>query len=61
MVQMLEWYGITPDKSNEEGVIYREDYIDIWEAKQLIIKGEEKLQKRHEAQQKGRHSARRLR
>lgn len=58
---MLEWYRITPDKTNEEPVMYREDFIEIWEAKQLILRGEEKLRKRQEAKSKSRNSARKLR
>lgn len=54
---MLEWYRITPDQTNEEPVMYREDIIEIWEAKQLILKGEIKAQKREEAKKKGRSAA----
>lgn len=54
---MLEWYRITPDQTNEEHIMYHEDIVEIWEAKQLIIKGELKLQKRQEAKSRGRSSA----
>ena len=57
---MLEWYNITPDKYNDEPVLYREDIVEIWEAKQLIIKGDLKRQKREEAKQRGRSAARKL-
>ena len=57
---MLEWYGITPDKYNEEPVMYREDVVEIWGAKQLIIKGDLKLHKRQEAKQRGRAAGRKL-
>jgi urease accessory protein UreF len=60
MIQLLEWYGITPDKTNEEPVMYHEDIVEIWEAKQLIIKGELKREKREEARRRGRSSARKL-
>ena len=57
MVTFLEW-GITPDKLNEEPILYHEDIIDIMEAKKLIAKGQLKLQNRVEARQRARASAR---
>lgn len=56
MVTFLEW-GITPDKLNDEPVIYKEDIVDIMEAKKLIAKGQEKLRKREEARQRTRSSS----
>ena len=38
--------GITPDKLNEDGVIYKDDITDIMEAKKLISKGQQKIAKR---------------
>lgn len=57
MVTFLEW-GITPDKLNDEPVIYHEDIIDIMEAKKLMAKGEIKRQKREAARHRARQSAR---
>lgn len=48
MVTFLEW-GITPDKLNDDGIIYKEDLVDIFEAKKMIAKGQEKARRREEA------------
>ena len=46
--------GITPDKLNEDGIIYKEDLTDILEAKKLIAKGQEKQRKIQEAKNRSR-------
>lgn len=60
MVTFLEW-GITPDKINEEPILYKEDIVDIFEAKKLIAKGQEKLRKREEARHRRTRSSARKR
>ena len=41
--------GITPDKLNDDGIIYKEDLTDIIEAKKMIAKGEERRRKEEAA------------
>lgn len=61
MITLLELYNISPDKYNDESVIYHEDLVDILEAKKMILKGEAKRARLEAGRQRARskHTTRR--